>query len=46
MKLTRHEIIRQLFRQGYFPGKFGFRAVIDMVREFEAWQARKFGRAA
>lgn len=46
MKLTRHEIIRQLFRQGYFPGKFGFRAVIDMVLAFEAWQNRRFERAA
>ena len=46
MKLTRHEIIRQLFRQGYFPGKFGFRAVIDMVREIEVWQDRRFERAA
>jgi len=45
MKLTRHEIIRELAAQGYFPAKFGFRAVIDMVREFEAWQTRKLGRA-
>lgn len=41
MKLTRYEIIRQLARQGYFPGKFGFRAVIDMVKEFERWHAKR-----
>ena len=46
MKLTRREIIRNLAEQGYFPAKFGFRAVMDMVRECEAWQAHRLERAA
>lgn len=41
MKLSRKEIVEELARQGYFPGKWGFRAVIDMVREFERRQAKR-----
>ena len=42
--LKRKEVIRQLACQGCFPGKWGFRYVIERVRDFEAWQ--RSGRKA
>jgi len=39
--LTRKEIIEGLARQGFLPCKFGIRVIIDMVREFERWQAKR-----
>lgn len=46
MKLTRHEIIEEIVvNQGFWPCKWGFREVIDRVRNFEAWCVA-IGRAA
>ena len=38
-RLSRHEVVEALAYGGIFPAKYGFRAVIQRVQEFERWQA-------